>query len=82
MRKISNMLSTDMARREALLARIDRLTELPLLVLAFVMIPLLLGPILWDLSSTEEATFLALEAFIWAIFAVDLGVKVVIAPKD
>ena len=81
MKKISNMLSTDMARREALLARIDRLTELPLLVLAFVMIPLLLGPLLWDLSSTEEATFLALDTFIWAIFAVDLGVKVVLAPK-
>ena len=81
MRKISTVHLPDVAKREALLVRIERITELPLLVLAFVMIPLLLGPILWELSSAEEATFLVLEGVIWALFAVDLGVKVVIAPN-
>lgn len=67
------------AKREALLDRIERLTEAPLLILAFVMIPLLIGPLIWDLSSQEEATFLALDTFIWALFAVDLSIKVAVA---
>ena len=67
-------------RREELLVRIERLTELPLLVLAFLMVPLLIGPWLWDLSPGASATFTALDAFIWAAFAVDFGVKVAIAP--
>ena len=57
---------------KTLLTRIERLTELPLLILAFVMIPLIAGPYLWDLSIEEEATFMTLDMFIWAIFAVDL----------
>ena len=71
----------DTEHREAVLVRIERLTELPLLVLAFVMIPLIVGPFLWDLSSREEAVFVALDAFIWSVFAVDLGIKVVVAPR-
>lgn len=71
----------DAKRREDLLARIDRLTELPLLVLAFVMVPLLVGPLLWDLSPGEEATFIALDTFIWAAFTADLVVKTIVAPR-
>ena len=67
-------------RREELLVRIERLTELPLLALAFLMVPLLIGPWLWDLSPGANATFAALDAFIWAAFAVDFGVKVAVAP--
>lgn len=81
MRNFSTVHLSDVAKREAMLVRVERITELPLLALAFGMIPLLLGPILWDLSSAEEVTFLALDIFIWALFAVDLGVKVIIAPK-
>ncbi len=44
------------------------------------MIPLLVGPLLWDLSGAEEGTFIALDTFIWAAFVVDLGVKVAVAP--
>jgi voltage-gated potassium channel len=54
---------------------------MPLLVLAFVMIPLLIGPIIWDLSPQEEATFLTLDYFIWAIFAIDLIIKAAISPQ-
>ena len=70
----------NVSHREELLHRIERLTELPLLALAFVMIPLLIGPLLWKLPPSEEAIFLSLDTFIWAIFAVDLAVKVVVAP--
>jgi len=79
--KISQSLyAPDIAQREALLHRIERLTELPLLILAFIMIPLLIGPLLWKLSPAEEVIFVTLDAFVWALFAVDLIVKVVVAP--
>ena len=80
MKKLPSMPLPDVSRREALLIQIERLTELPLLILAFVMIPLLVGTFLWDLSPTEEAVFLALDTFIWAVFVVDLMVKVAVAP--
>ena len=50
-------------------------------VLAFVMIPLLIGPFLWDLSAEEEATFAALDIFIWVVFASVLGLKTIVAPQ-
>jgi len=81
MKKKSNIHLPDTSTREALLHRIERITELPLLVLAFVMIPLLVGPFFWHLSSAEETLFVTLETLIWAIFAIDLIIKVVIAPK-
>ena len=71
----------DRAGREALLGKLERVTELPMHVLAFVMIPLLIGPFLWDLSAEEEATFAALDIFIWVVFASVLGLKTIVAPK-
>ncbi len=50
MRKSPRRAVPDVSQREALLLRIERFTELPLLILAFAMIPLLVGPLLWDLS--------------------------------
>ena len=70
----------DIDTREAMLVRIERLTELPLLLLSFIMIPLLLGPLLWDLSAAEDLVFSTLDVFIWAVFAADLAVKLAIAP--
>ena len=67
--------------REARLERIERLTELPLLILAFVMIPVLLGPLIWDLSGRDAALFRALDVFIWATFAADYAVKMAFAPN-
>ena len=42
--------SSSSDRREALLVRIERATELPLLVLAFAMVPLLAASLFWDLA--------------------------------
>jgi voltage-gated potassium channel len=80
MKKLRDIHTPDIAQREALLHRIERLTELPLLILAFIMIPLLVGPLLWKLPPSEEALFLTLDWFIWALFAVDLAIKLIIAP--
>jgi voltage-gated potassium channel len=80
MKKLRDIHTPDIAQREALLHRIERLTELPLLILAFIMIPLLVGPLLWELPPSEEALFLTLDWFIWALFAVDLAIKLIIAP--
>ncbi len=71
----------DVSSREELLHHIERLTELPLLVFSFAMIPLLIGPLIWELSPSEESVFLTLDWFIWASFAVDMGIKFVIAPQ-
>ena len=68
-------------RREVLLQRIERMTELPLMLLAFAMVPLLAAPLFWDLSPTSEAVVVALDMFIWALFATDLTVKVAVAPR-
>jgi len=81
MKKLPSLHIPDVPRREELLHHIERITELPLLVLAFAMIPLLIGPLLWDLSPGEEATFIAFDMLVWALFAVDLGIKVVVAPQ-
>ena len=70
--KLPKVRTLNIDHRETLLTQVERFTELPLLVLAFVMIPLLVGPLLWDLSPAEESIFVALDMFIWAVFAVDL----------
>ena len=80
MKKLRSLHKPDVSRREALLLRIERLTELPLMVLAFAMIPLLVGPFLWELSPEEEGVFITLDYFIWALFAVDMGIKTIVAP--
>ena len=67
--------------REALLERIERMTELPLLVLGFAMVPLLAAPLFWDLSPVSRAVTFGLDTLIWALFAADLAVKVAVAPR-
>lgn len=71
---------TETERRERALARLERITEPLLLLMAFAMVPLVIGPFLWDLSSTEIAVFAGVSTFIWIAFAVDFGVKLVVAP--
>lgn len=72
--------TSDTSHREELLHRIERITEMPLLILAFVMIPLLIGPMVWEMSPQEESTFIMLDYFLWAIFAIDLIIKVTVSP--
>jgi voltage-gated potassium channel len=69
------------AERQQLLLKLDRVTELPLLLLAFLMVPLLAGPYIWELTPSEQALLSGLNVIIWVSFAVDLGVKTLVAPE-
>ena len=73
-------ISLSVERRAVILNRIEHLTELPLLILSLAIIPLLVGPRFWELSDAREQLFFTLEIFIWAIFAADLVLKVIVAP--
>ena len=68
-------------RREALLRRVERVTEIPLLLLAFGMVPLLAASFLWDISASGERVVFILDTVIWGIFTADLCVKTAIAPN-
>ena len=61
--------------RELLLDKVERITEIPLMILSLIMIPLLLGPVLWDMLENEERLFFIGDILIWALFAVDMLVK-------
>jgi voltage-gated potassium channel len=67
--------------REALLLRVERFTELPLLMLAFLMVPMIAGTFLWELTPAETTLFNAFNTAIWVLFAVDFVVKLAIAPE-
>lgn len=81
MRMLNRFVDSDIEKRKVLLEKIERFTELPLLFFSFAMIPLLVGPILWELDNVRLQVFFVLEVFIWALFAIDLTIKIVIAPK-
>ena len=81
MTRLSNSTPTDIARREALLDKIERMTELPLMILAFAMVPLLGALLFWDLSPKWEAVTLALDLLVWALFAADLAIKIAVSPQ-
>lgn len=80
MRTIRGASQPTVRQREQLLIRIERVSELPLLLLAFLMVPLLAGPFLWELSTAEVALLSALNIIIWIAFAGDLAIKVLVAP--
>ena len=66
---------------EERLRSIERATDVPLLILALVMIPLLVAPLTLNLSEEFRAAVLAADWLIWAAFAVDFGVKLAVAPR-
>jgi voltage-gated potassium channel len=70
----------DLERRTHLYARVERATELPMLVLAAAMAPLILVPLLVDLPSTVEWVMFVCDWVIWGAFAVELGVKTYLSP--
>lgn len=60
---------------------VERATELPLLLLAVAMVPLLLAPFIFDLSATAELVVFTLDWAIWAAFALELTVRTYLAPS-
>ena len=62
------------------LERFERAAAVPMLVLALAIIPLLVIPLVFDISEGLEGTFTALEWFIWAAFVVEYGIRLYLAP--
>jgi voltage-gated potassium channel len=67
--------------RQVALERFERATELPLLILALAMIPLLLAPVVVDLNDTAKATVLAIDWFIWAAFALEYVIRLALTDQ-
>src|SRR5205809_7884608 len=72
-------MNTAPTRREETLARYERATELPMAFLALASIPLLVITFAVDLTAAEEASVWTIDWTIWAIFAVDLGIRTYLA---
>lgn len=64
----------------ALLDRFERQTAWPMLVLSLAILPLLIIPLVADLSPTAETTFFAIDWIIWAAFALEYGIRLYLAP--
>lgn len=68
-------------RSSAAFDRFSRVVEVPLIVLALAMIPVLLIPVLVHLTSGVQGAFDALDWTIWAIFSAEYAVKLWLAPE-
>jgi hypothetical protein len=51
-----------------------------MLVLSLAIIPLLLIPLIWELSPGLDTTFLTIDWFIWAAFVIEYGARLYLAP--
>lgn len=67
--------------REQLLQRFERATELPLLLLALMMVPLLIVPLIVHLPDRLEASLLSVDWIIWSAFAVEYVVRLSLTKK-
>jgi hypothetical protein len=63
--------------RGAAYERFSRAVDGPLTVLALAMIPLIVLPLVMDLSPGAEAAVLAIDYLIWAVFAAEYAIKLV-----
>lgn len=68
-------------RRSAALRRFEEVTELPLLVLALALVPLLLLPLEVEPSGAVESVMTAAEVLIWMAFALHYGVRLVLTTQ-
>ena len=63
------------------LEKLERITELPLMLGSFAMFPIFAGIYLWDLSPAQERIYTAIELGIWALFAIAFLSKLLMAPS-
>ena len=63
------------------LERFERITEMPLMLASFALMPIITGLYFWNLSPTEESIYTALQIAIWALFAFSFIVKLALAPS-
>lgn len=74
------MMNLNITDREDLLTRVDKWTEIPMLILVVVMIINLILPFVLPLDETTRHTLELIDWFIWGAFAFELIVKTYIAP--
>jgi len=63
-------------KRISIFNKLDQMTEIPLLILSIIFIPILVTPFLFDLNDIAQVTLQTLDRIIWAIFVLDLIVKI------
>jgi voltage-gated potassium channel len=68
-------------RRQVLFERVERATEVPMLLLAVVFLIAVAVPEVMELTPEWEATLEAITWFVWAAFAFELVVKTYLAPN-
>jgi voltage-gated potassium channel len=61
--------------------RFSRAVDGPMMVLALAMIPLIVVPLVLDLSPATERAFLSIDYVLWAVFAAEYGIKLCLAPN-
>lgn len=69
-----------MAGSQEALDRFERQTAWPMLVLSLAILPLLIVPLVADLSPTAQTTVFAIDWIIWAAFALEYGIRLYLAP--
>jgi len=73
------MTTTD--QRAEALERFERAVELPLLILAVAIIPLLVVPLVVDVSTGVEQALIAVDWLIWAVFAFEYVVRLTLTRR-
>lgn len=71
----------DPEAREQALRRVEHSTAWPMLVLALAIIPLVLIPMLVDLSPGAERLVATADWLIWGAFAIEYIVRITLAPR-
>jgi len=61
--------------------RFSRAVDGPMMVLALAMIPLIVVPLVLDLSPATERAVLSIDYVLWAIFAAEYGIKLSLVPN-
>lgn len=69
-----------MRRDATALRRFEEYTAWPMLILSLAILPLLILPLMFDLSPGLESTFFALDWMIWGLFALEYGIRLYLAP--
>jgi voltage-gated potassium channel len=72
--------TAEAARRQAAYDRFAAAVDGPLMVLALLLIPLVVVPLLVDLDETAQRIVTVLDWVIWAVFALEYAVKLYLAP--
>ena len=69
-----------MAGSAEALDRFERQTAWPMLVLSLAIIPLLVIPLVANLSPSTESTIYTLDWVLWALFAAEYAIRLYLAP--